>query len=604
MPLNRFRPIVHLGPIVVAVLYFCVAWLALDLTGGIDGIATVWPPSGILLAALLMTKRGRVPYYIAAAAVGSVAANLTADAGPVEAIILTVANMAESTLAWWLLRGRREPQPGFTQPAEIARFCTAAVIAAAASACTASIGTLLSGGPQFALSWFLTDLLGMLLVTPLILMASDAVRSRNPDIIVRWRDLVLLLGLVTVVTTGVFMQSGYPVLFLPLVALLAATFWLGPIGAAAGVLIMAAIGTALTADGQGPIMLVHRDPGRMALFLQFYLLVMLGTALPLAALLATRNRLIREVGESNRLLRMAERTAQLGHWSLDAVREKLMWSPEVFRLYGLPVGEVPGLDGAIAAYHPDDRARVSAFIEALTTSDDPDGSEFAFEARLVNPDGTVRHVVSHGHADRAPDGTLIALFGVVQDVSDRVRAAEALEAARAAAENAADTDQLTGLASRRRALRVLEEAIATARDGKTPLSVAIFDVDHFKLVNDRYGHLVGDEVLCRVAQAAVGASRHDDLVGRLGGEEFVLLLPGADEATAMAVAERVRTAIEASDRAVGTRFTDDTPHVTISIGVARLDRATDTSATHLLNRADRALYEAKRSGRNRMRLAA
>ncbi|WP_083672080.1 diguanylate cyclase [Sphingomonas montana] len=601
MALPPTRPFVILGPIAVAVLYFGFAWLALHLTQGADGIATIWPPSGILLATLLLSGRRLIPYYVAGAMVASAAANLAFGAAPGDVVGMTFANMAEAVIGWWMLRGRGEARPRFTQPAEIGRFCVAATAAASASAFLASIGTGF-GSAQFSASWFLTDLLGMLILTPLILIAADAVRGRNPDMVVRRRDLLLLLGLVAVVTAGVFAQSGYPLLFLPLVALLAATYRLGPIGAAGGVLTIAAIGTALTTDAHGPMMLLHDNQRAVSLFLQFYLLVMLGTALPLAALLATHRQLMRQVGESNRLLRMAERTAQMGHWRMDTVTRTLLWSPEVFRLHGMAVGDAPSLADAIAAYHPDDRERVTAFITSAMADI---GGEFVFEARLVNPDGAIRHVLTRGHADCAPDGTLISLFGVIQDVTDRVTAAAALEAARATAEAAADTDQLTGLASRRRALRVLDEAIETARTGREPLSVAIFDVDHFKAVNDRFGHLIGDAVLRRIARAATGASRRDDLVGRLGGEEFVMLLPGADETVAMKIAERVRSAIEASGNgADADADAGDAPAVTISVGVARLDPDVDTSATILLNRADRALYDAKRSGRNRLRLAA
>ena len=121
----------------------------------------------------------------------------------------------------------------------------------------------------------------------------------------------------------------------------------------------------------------------------------------------------------------------------------------------------------------------------------------------------------------------------------------------------------------------------------------MFDIDHFKRINDTYGHQAGDEVLKRVAADAGGELRSADTIGRFGGEEFVIVLPDATAAVAMMVAERVRAAIEAG----GTN-----PRVTISVGVAEL--ATGEQCESLLNRADQALYVAKREGRNVLRLAA
>jgi diguanylate cyclase (GGDEF)-like protein len=126
----------------------------------------------------------------------------------------------------------------------------------------------------------------------------------------------------------------------------------------------------------------------------------------------------------------------------------------------------------------------------------------------------------------------------------------------------------------------------------------MIDVDHFKSVNDRYGHAVGDRVLRRIADLLVTATRQNDVVARIGGEEFAVLLPHTDEETATDVAERVRAAV--------ALHTSD-PQVTVSIGVASLGGALfqhgedpiERAAT-LMERADGALYRAKRAGRNRV----
>jgi diguanylate cyclase (GGDEF)-like protein len=123
-------------------------------------------------------------------------------------------------------------------------------------------------------------------------------------------------------------------------------------------------------------------------------------------------------------------------------------------------------------------------------------------------------------------------------------------------------------------------------------------VDHFKRINDTFGHDVGDAVLRRVAQAARGALRHDDHIGRTGGEEFVVVLPHADAGQAVDVAERLRVAVERLDWS----DVDAALRVTVSVGAAERVPA-DGDFAALARRADDSLYRAKEAGRNRVALA-
>ncbi len=157
----------------------------------------------------------------------------------------------------------------------------------------------------------------------------------------------------------------------------------------------------------------------------------------------------------------------------------------------------------------------------------------------------------------------------------------------------ANSDALTGLQNRRRATERLEAEVARARRYGTPLALALCDIDHFKQVNDRYGHNMGDEVLVRVASALQEALRQVDLVGRWGGEEFLVLLPDTDNEGAHIVGERLRMAIESLPA-----FTDGPNSVTCSVGMATFQG--DDSATGFVDRADQSLYKAKKAGRNRV----
>ena len=159
------------------------------------------------------------------------------------------------------------------------------------------------------------------------------------------------------------------------------------------------------------------------------------------------------------------------------------------------------------------------------------------------------------------------------------------------------SDELTGVANRRRLIEALEEAMAFARRRDAPLAVLLADLDHFKEVNDRLGHSVGDDVLRRIAQGMEGALRTEDLLGRYGGDEFVAVLPGTGGPGAHEAGDRLRKALAGLDLGLTGRGFENP--LTISVGLALHDRNVADPA-ELLRRADEALYRAKAAGRNRV----
>jgi diguanylate cyclase (GGDEF)-like protein len=157
------------------------------------------------------------------------------------------------------------------------------------------------------------------------------------------------------------------------------------------------------------------------------------------------------------------------------------------------------------------------------------------------------------------------------------------------------TDPLTGIANRRRIEELARRALAHAGASGEPMCVLVLDVDHFKAVNDAFGHAVGDQVLVRVAQACKQALRRFDLLGRFGGEEFLVVLPDTPLDVAMQIAERLRHKVESlplGNLAPGLQ-------VTASVGAAELDADAD-DLPELIRRADTAMYRAKDGGRNRI----
>lgn len=154
---------------------------------------------------------------------------------------------------------------------------------------------------------------------------------------------------------------------------------------------------------------------------------------------------------------------------------------------------------------------------------------------------------------------------------------------------AAETDPLTGLLNRRSFDPRFESRLIEARAQRRPLSLVMLDLDHFKLLNDEYGHMVGDDALRRVAEILVEVSRDQDLVSRFGGEEFAVALPGADLAAASRYAERVADAMTEPLASGAT--------ISVSAGISTF--VGTESADLLLQRADQALYAAKAGGRCR-----
>ncbi|MGG2112356.1 diguanylate cyclase [Lysinibacillus pakistanensis] len=151
-----------------------------------------------------------------------------------------------------------------------------------------------------------------------------------------------------------------------------------------------------------------------------------------------------------------------------------------------------------------------------------------------------------------------------------------------------ETDKLTGLKNRRYFQEKLEEQLSNNEKSASPFSLFILDIDHFKKVNDTFGHQVGDEVLAQLAQLLKNQARSLDIVARYGGEEFVVILPETDQNEAKAIAEQLRQAVEQAKWQTG--------RITVSVGIATAIK-TDNETT-ILQRADKALYASKENGRN------
>jgi diguanylate cyclase len=159
-------------------------------------------------------------------------------------------------------------------------------------------------------------------------------------------------------------------------------------------------------------------------------------------------------------------------------------------------------------------------------------------------------------------------------------------------------DSLTQAYNRRAIQYLMEKEIARSGRANLPISILMIDVDRFKSINDTHGHAAGDVVLKYVAKTAAGQLRDQDLIGRYGGDEFLVVLPDTTELEALKIAERMRSKIEQTEIVIGKRSVT----TTLSIGVAELDRNAPDQQ-ELIRRADAAMYESKNRGSNRVQLA-
>ncbi len=210
---------------------------------------------------------------------------------------------------------------------------------------------------------------------------------------------------------------------------------------------------------------------------------------------------------------------------------------------------------------------------------------------FIRKDGIFFPVV-YSSSPLVSEGSVAGLVVVFRDVTERKVAQELLRVQ-------ATRDFLTGLWNRAAILDLLEKELNRSRREETAVSLAFIDLDHFKQINDTYGHQAGDAVLRAASDKMRAMMRPYDLVGRYGGEEFVIVLPGCDEANLRKLCERLRGIL--ADTSV--EYEKKTISWTVSVGAAMANPAKKTEVDLLLRAADLALYRAKTGGRNRVELA-
>ena len=256
--------------------------------------------------------------------------------------------------------------------------------------------------------------------------------------------------------------------------------------------------------------------------------------------------------------------------------------PGVRRVLGYEPHEIEGRTAESYYPHSTDRDAFKAAILA-------DGEVSDFPGQMVRRDGQVIDISISSHALYDHAGNFAGVEGIYRDVTQRKNLERELQ-------RLATTDMLTGIANRRAFLETAESAYAHSCHSGEPLTLLMLDLDHFKAINDRYGHLEGDRALVAFAQAVKSQLRASDAVGRLGGEEFGVLLPLTTLAEGLEAAHRILQSVRA------LQLNDDTGQayrITTSLGVGAF-RQNDRSLRDMLDRADQALYLAKHRGRDQI----
>lgn len=579
---------------VAGTAYFCMASLALLCSRFDGGLAFIWAANALLMAELLSSPTHYWPRAIVACGVASMISTTLFGLGPLAAVPMALINIGEALIVavccrWFV--GTKHISSMSRQPLLIfvlALCGPANILMGLLAALVASTLTPVPFGASW-LQWYSGHVLGGLTCAPVLTMLLQGQVSswlRGASRAKKVEAFCLLLFLAAA-TYHVFYVTHYPMLFALLMPLVLIAFRIGYIGAAAAIVLVAIIGGAATMTGHGPLHLVAATIGERTQFFQLFLAFSFLLTMPVAAELQARRRLFQMLQESEgRYRAIAEHSGDVVlNVSVSGLIEYA--SPSAAEHVGCAPDMLVGQDAAILVDPEHRQEVVRAHRRALALPGDVQTVEFRPNLPAAGLDWC--EMVTRAVLDEHGIPT-----GVVSTIRDMSRH----KARQRALQKVAAVDMLTGADSRWAFLEKLDQEIQrVARGGHACL--VLVDIDHFKSVNDRYGHGAGDRVLASFVERLRPGLRGVDSIGRLGGEEFGILLSGTDIERASMVCERLRDMVAAHRTKLDS---GEAVNITFSAGLVELDGL--RSRGELLEAADKALYQAKHGGRNCLRLAA
>ncbi|GAB3097047.1 diguanylate cyclase domain-containing protein [Lysobacter terrae] len=576
----------------MALMVGVLAWLSLEFARGPGELSAVWFGNGILAGWLLSRPTSLWSFYVSAGFAAEACARLLSGDGALDAIAIGLSNSIEVMIVAIAIR-RRVPDIGDPRRwVLLGGIGTASALGACAisGVLAAGANTLLDHG-RFGpalLTWYSAHVVGMV-----ILGTSTLVLQREGRGLFsaggRRISFALSMMLIAVVSLIVF-SVPYPVLFLAYPPLLFGAFRYRFPGVAVGILLLAVIGSVATTLGYGPIMVQGLGKAGHIALLQLYIAGACLMTIPVALAMAERKRLTARLRENELRYRLL---TDYSHDVIVRMRQdgtRLYVSPSARDILGWAPSEMLGSRWDLV--HPDDQALQREIMREVIASGEPRTARY----RVLHKEGHYVWIEAVTRTIPSVDGAGTDIIYTGRDISRRVAAEQALEASREELERLARVDALTGLANRRQLEERLELAMRRLHRHGTPVALMFLDVDHFKPVNDTWGHAAGDRVLCSFAERLSGCVRAIDLVARLGGDEFVVVvedatLPAAAVAIANKLLEEMRHSIDIGEISLT---------VTTSIGIGYATAQTDMAA--LLAAADSALYAAKQAGRNTFRM--
>lgn len=573
----------------IAGAYFALAITAVAFTRLSSNVALLWIANAPLLAALLSRPAAERPLHLIACFIASIAVTVSVSPYAPLAPLLALANTGEVLIAYLLLARWGAAEAPFASLRRLTIFgLSAGIVAPLISGIVPTIALWAFQGTAPLViwsNWIVGHGLGAMIGTPVALLVIGGSVYREPITTRRELLRVLWVGALLLGVTGLcFAQDGLPLLFLPILPLIIATMAFRLAGAALGVFAIAVIGAVLTATGHGPIQLIAGSEALHLQFFQFYLGVLFLTAMPFATMIAEKNQLARAVAESEARYRLIADYASDAVLVVDRPGNIVFASPAVRDIGGFDPDLMIGQNSFQFVAEADRQRTRDLHAETLAAPDRVHRAEF----RAITATGTTRWFESAARAVIDDQGKANSIVTIIRDLSQR-------KAREADLERQATTDPMTGVLNRRAFQKRLADA-PTEEFGCTGV-LALLDLDHFKSVNDRFGHAAGDAALLTFADVMRGKLRQEDAIGRLGGEEFAVLFPGLHPNAARAACERVRQALEETEIVTP----QGSFRITVSIGLAALSPEMPPEA--IFRQSDAALYRAKALGRNRVEMA-
>jgi PAS domain S-box-containing protein len=410
-------------------------------------VAPVWIADAVTLAAVLKAAPGRRFETLAAGLAGAVAANLITGVDPLLSAILPAINALGVALCAALMLSRIDGPIDLMRRRDLVLFIVGSVAAAlvSAGAAGAVLALVKDESPLLSLQvWAMADAVGLIMVTPMLLMLGDVRAQLLARRITAGR--LAPLAVLTAVTFAACWQTRYPLMFLILPVWAYAAAELEFVGLAAGAVIVGGLSVGLTAAGRGPVVMASADPVHKILLMQVFVAFSTLAMLEFTAGVIHRRRMTRSLEalnrqveerragavESNRRAQMAESVAGLGYWRIDLKTGVMDWSPQIYTLFGLP-RNAPQSTNLASLLHPDDRETARARFKQICATGEPQHAE----SRVITPGGEVRIVRSWSTAEFDEAGAVSAVMYVVMDVTAQRRVEAELRQARDAAEQAA-----------------------------------------------------------------------------------------------------------------------------------------------------------------------